>query len=387
MWRCGLTYLSGGGRKKDQNGKMVQAKDQDKLRTALAFMRSKEMKIPVIFITGKSLYFQTLYLSFIMLCNYTICLTANLFSGMGNHISPSKLKHYYSVLDWFHTTDVWCEIIEGYKCWMVRLEKINLDERSWWAAQGTSAPSSSYEHPKTPEQECPKCHITSKHIYNVGWTCLQSDCASFFDIGSRVISTNIDYSPAFLSERTRYEGQALTPLIPRVLPEKLSQAKRTGIEAIPKNGFVCVRCGCCSRQLDWSSWTCENPSCGHTHSFTREIMSVGSAIADGMSSELANEDSDSMSGGVRVSQLIKGLYDVYDYTIPGEEGEEIGFVRLFKANGLINQQPDGPNDLFLWMQQADFGLRRNPARQSGGTYLNSLEMNNFADNSQVLERF
>jgi hypothetical protein len=54
-------------------------------------------------------------------------------AGQGNKLSPSKLPHYYNVLDWFHVTDVWTEKLNGKTRWMVRLEKIYLNEQSWWS--------------------------------------------------------------------------------------------------------------------------------------------------------------------------------------------------------------------------------------------------------------
>jgi hypothetical protein len=72
--------------------------------------------------------------------------------------------------------------------------------------------------------------------------------------------------------------------------------------------------------------------------------------------------------GIRSSLKIHGPWDIIEYKIPGENGESIGFVRHFKSNGIINQQVDGPNDLFLQMQSGELNLRRNPARQPGCEY-------------------
>jgi hypothetical protein len=71
-------------------------------------------------------------------------------------------------------------------------------------------------------------------------------------------------------------------------------------------------------------------------------------------------------GSIRIRQQTMGLYDVFEYVIPGLQTDEIiGVIRHFRANGIINAQPGGPNDLFRDMQENDFGLKRHAARQKG----------------------
>jgi hypothetical protein len=92
-------------------------------------------------------------------------------------------------------------------------------------------------------------------------------------------------------------------------------------------------------------------------------MGVTNAITQGFGFENSWADQDA---GIRVQHQIMGRYDVTDYYLPGTvKGEVIGLVRHFRSSAIINQQPDGPNDLFDAMQQDEFGLRRYPARLAG----------------------
>jgi len=52
---------------------------------------------------------------------------------------------------------VWCENYKGLSRWMVRLEKINLDEKSWWSAKATPHTRPDFNSNKTEVKECPKC--------------------------------------------------------------------------------------------------------------------------------------------------------------------------------------------------------------------------------------
>ena len=48
-----LISHSGGGRSKDENNKSIRTTDQVKSTTATAFMRNKQLKIPVAIIAGQ----------------------------------------------------------------------------------------------------------------------------------------------------------------------------------------------------------------------------------------------------------------------------------------------------------------------------------------------
>ena len=275
-------------------------------------------------------------------------------------------------------TDVWAEKIDNKITWKVRLEKINLAKKSWWAVKESSPlpPNITTPCEKADSKTCFDCGATSKERYNAGWTCLEPSCKSFFQFEIGYDDTTLDYSEKFMKERTIFQGLALGPLFkPLPRDEDLSELDAYGYEWIFKRGIVCPKCGCCSRRILWNHWFCENSECDFIHGLRKRMMPLNEAIASGMAN--AEEDLVTKSaedqlnlefakGGVIRTHDVHGPWTVNEYAIPDEGGKIIGFVRHFKSNGIINQQKDGPNDMFKQMQSEDFDrLRRNAVRQPG----------------------
>lgn len=299
-------------------------------------------------------------------------------TGQGNKISPSKLPHYYNVLDWFHVTDVWQEKILGYNnirvsIWKVRLEKIDLNKRSWWGAQTT--PLADNTIPPTSEKyTCPVCKQESKVRYNIGPACLNTSCSEFFVFGVEYDDNDLDYHPSFLKERTKYVGKPLDPLSPPPpTNEKLRGENGYGYETLCKCGIVCQKCGCCTRRIEWKQWSCENDKCDYTHCVEQLLVPLSVVIANKMDvvqgmdakGELREERLKPPHKNIPFSQSIIGSYDLYNYDLPNESGGISGSVRHFKSNNLINQQRDGPNDLFREVQGSQLDLKRGVAVHKG----------------------
>jgi hypothetical protein len=307
-----------------------------------------------------------------------VCSVANhIPTGQGNRISPSRLPHYYNVLGWFHVTDVWAEKLQGIITWRVRLEKICLSEKSWWAVKGS--PVLAQEGFQTVEsQMCPQCDQSSKSIYNASWACLNTECTSYFQFQNGYDDSSLDYSEGFLKERSEYQGSPPGSLSqPLLTAQDMAQMDAFGVENAFKRGIVCPKCGCCSRRIAWDHWFCENSACDFTYWLEQKPMSINDVLARTMDMDKDGEERSKpkantfVARDIRSSQTIHGHWDVNQYRILGEAGEIIGFVRHFKSNSILNQQKDGPNDLFMQMQSGNFNLRRNPARQGGCRYLPS----------------
>jgi alkylated DNA repair dioxygenase AlkB len=255
---------------------------------------------------------------------------------------------------------------------MVRLEKIRLDVKSWWAT-ADSAPlelERDLDAFKVESHVCQTCNEASKHIFNAGWACLHTACSQYFKFPEAVDEARLDYNEAFLKSRTKYGGGPLPPLAPPLLTqEDLEGMDASGTEVVCKRGIVCPQCNACSRRIEWSGWTCETKGCGFTYSIPKKTVSVHDAISQDIlqnSETLRLREFHNSDFGIVFEQKIMGQYDIFEYHMPGPGGEIVGVVRHFKASGLINCQPDGPNDLFRMMQEDDFNMRRLPARQSGG---------------------
>ncbi|KAF7862641.1 hypothetical protein EAF04_007514 [Stromatinia cepivora] len=326
----------GGGKEKGEDGETKQVKDQNVSSIAISFQRTMDAKLPVAMIAGQR-----------------------------NPICPVKLTHHFNVLDFFHITDVWCELQGGLKVWKVRMEKIDLTKRSWWSPVNSVAHlSQNYDGVKTVVQTCHACNTSCKTIYTQGWTCRSPQCEFFYSFDHQVDVNDLQYCEDFLQERTPYTGAPPPPLRPEpVTDADLVDEDVFGVEERCKQGIVCPKCHGCIRRLEWQQWTCETVGCDFTHTVTQipvplsKVLSATAFLADKSPLDFVHES-------VGVNQKPIGHYDVYELKIPGEI-TPAGWIQIFRSNGLINSQPGGPNDLFQGMQKDDYKLRRGPARHPG----------------------
>ena len=264
---------------------------------------------------------------------------------------------------------------------MARLEKINLLDQSWWSPVTLTYTPPNYDALQLPSQYCSHCGLLSDVIFNHGFTCLRTQCKKYFHFENLDLG-NLDYNQAFLSKRTRYAGPQLEPLSPPLLHENdLEQRGMSGFEAQCKKGIVCPRCHCCSRRIEFRQWTCENKDCDFVQTAIQQPISVSEAIQQCFQAESLKTrkpaPAEFCANHIRSYTSHIGHYDITEYTIPGEGGEDIGFVRVLRSNGIINQQNDGPDDLFLQMQQNDIDLKRQPARLAGRKLLKSTDISIF----------
>lgn len=311
-------------------------------------------------------------------------------AGNQNRISPSKLPHNFNVLDSFHVTDLWTEKINNVATGMVRLEKINLETESWWSAQTTEPPTemtkfqlgNELAHTPTPAKvRCKSCSQESKAIFTIGWACLHSQCAKFFDFGCAVEAEDLKYHEDFLLERTPFkvniDGKGRDNAPPDLRPALLTEETKlsyehSGTEAECHRGIVCPKCHGCSRRVDWDGWKCEYAPCDFVYKLPLTSITAAEAIASGLESGVKKEKAKAKKTtdpGIRYHVYAEGLYTVTSYSIPGslENGSAsiIGHVIHYESCAAINDQIDGPDDLFSQMQIGDFNLKRKPVRCPG----------------------
>ena len=291
---------------------------------------------------------------------------------------------------------------------MVRLEKINLDEKSWWSAKATLHTRPDFNSNKTEVKECPKCKKESKVIFKQGWTCLNADpvptklgnkvrekttCSEFFKFGSDIDDKTLEYTEEFFLERTNFKelrnpkGKEVIPgsMKPPLLTMKdVKELGNFGFEEECKRGIVCPLCGCCSRRVEWGRWVCESSTYGDhfQYSLPARIITAEEAIANGnwvpkpMKTKLGEMHKDVVDDMIDRSEFPEGeapeiTYKVYRYGMPdettdGKPGAIIGYVYHLKSNTTINKLPTYADDLFEDLQRVDLGLKRNPSKNSNG---------------------
>ena len=93
----------------------------------------------------------------------------------------SKIPHRYCVIPDVHITDHWDEKSNGHVVVKFRFEKMDLNSKSWYAAEDSSevyVPTNI----KAQRKICPKCDISNPQVFASGWMCLNSKCQSFWTL-------------------------------------------------------------------------------------------------------------------------------------------------------------------------------------------------------------
>lgn len=254
------------------------------------------------------------------------------------------------------------ELRNGLRSWCVRFEKIDLSQPSWWMPKGKPFVPSTYTI-TAPTEVCDQCQTSSKRMFNIGWMCMNTDCAQYFTRPNFNGDDGLEYSTEFLQERTRFAGDPPGPLTP-ALP--IIENGQWGTEEKYKKGIVCPKCRCCSRRLDWEEWRCENKGCDFVYRLEQRAISTDEAIADSPKmSDLPPSLRFHCDGRLNETSLSLGPYQCKVYTLPDLlKGEVAGRVYHIESPPSVKQQKDGPNQLFTQMQTEHFGLKRNAARNA-----------------------
>jgi len=271
---------------------------------------------------------------------------------------------------------MWTEKSGGYITWMVRLEKVDLTSQSWWSPKVEDMSPVGPETVQTDARtidpapaarqcaamQCAECKETSKEIYTEGWACLTAGCSKFFDFGHVVDDQQLTYHPAFLQERTSYTGNAPGPLSPPLISDAdLIEMSAFRAENISKKGIVCPDCRCCVLRRHWDQWACE--SCGHVHRLSQRPVPIEELVKENIAENKITKEY--ATSGIKKSKTVLGRYEVIRYIISDPTGVPIGSVTHLKADAVINQQPNGPDDMFQELQTNDLHLYRNAARHRG----------------------
>ncbi len=309
--------------------------------------------------------------------NVSLVLVTDYSTGDAYHRNNKILPYRYTVLAHFQVTDVWMELNDGYRTWCARLEKIDLFNQSWWANKHRPrnydpAAREPEFHRKCEVIQCFHCRSGSKRMFRQGFVCLNINCALYFKLTNGNFVRDLDspeYNQDFKNERTRFvQTRALVSLATPLLNEEdMVINARSGTEVLYTKGMVCPQCKCCSRKMEFTSWSCENDTCRFTYSLPTRIISVEEAQPAGL-----KPDTQFSAKGIQISHWPVGSFNLYEYRIPGPDDKDgnkttAGFLRHFKSNAAINAQKDGPDDLFALMQQkeSNFGLKRRPVRCPG----------------------
>ncbi|KAJ5614098.1 hypothetical protein N7528_007752 [Penicillium herquei] len=298
---------------------------------------------------------------------------------MGDRFTATKTKmpHRYNVMDFFLVTDIWYEQMGKHVGMLVRLQKIDLKKKSWWAVKGSPPPPTDRDFETRPEcRECSTCHSEHYRIYEDGWMCLNHKCTKFWKIdGVDTAPKDLSYHPTFTSYRfewnvEKYLGRLNYTLDtkPPVITDENQDDYRVGTMA--NTGITCPLCGNCVPRMHFLGWKCapepeatDGPNQEPKEECPWKLMLNPRAVPINWVLSPPPNDIDSFyeSPRVEVSSLVKVELDVTStspyrrikYTIG-----DVGTITHLASNSEVNARDFGPDYLFKSFQTNDLGLRR-----------------------------
>ena len=343
----------------DGNGKMAQIRDHSSTDSSVQAMKLTMVEgVPIVLIAGKFRAPANPGIQNVRECQMTGE------TAKDNTLIPTEMPHEYQVLDYFHVTDIWAEKNDKKICYKFRFEKCNLTEQSWWAAAGSQEPREPDYSAQHHWHRCSSCHVDSFQVLEV-WVCLNATCDEFWkrDDGSAPTASQSKYSHMFLSKRTQWPSHQTPPfkLRPDLFQGDPNDPGVTYSKASWR-GMCCPKCGCCSSRVKWDRWECSAPDCDFVHIPLRFVVSAFGAslrnppvVFHGLALPLNMVNHDFVTS-VTTQRL--GDYRLTRYELlPGN------FIYHFASNLAVWQERDGPDELFVALQQYDIGLKR---RMLGG---------------------
>lgn len=299
--------------------------------------------------------------------------------GNQNAGAPTKMPYRYCVLGWFKPTHVWAERTMGKKDQKTtiryRFERLDRSKPSWFEPVPGSVPEAEVNGVSVagalptaadnslPVKTCKTCLKSCPQIYLISWICTNPVCADLWKLsdGQDAPYGDLDYHPAFLQHRTRWEREdapfSLNPGVPQ-----LDQHFGDNLSYVSTRGIVCPTCGRCNTRYLFTHWRCDTPGCKWKLIPPHRIV---------MPSNLQHTPWDMASDGPSlIKSMVKpvihtqigyfGNYKVAKYTIEGVEG----CIFVAKANKAVVSEPGGPDDMFRELQGSDIGLERRMMRKT-----------------------
>lgn len=309
-------------------------------------------------------------------------------TGDRNPLLGRQIPHRYNVMAFFRITDIWFEKIGSKVGAKVRFEKLDLAEKSWWAARDSPMPLPAAERDFALQPQimkCPQCMSTSPRVYDEGWMCLTPSCKNFWTIDGRPPPSTLSLHSDFLTYRSPPDPNLIPhhSLVPDLLATISENDADTSTSRISWKGIVCPLCRKCISRRFWRGWKCTDDieaspdrsgiDCPFERMVDMRPISLRSVVND---FELAPIKRalffDPKFAPPMIDDETCSPYRKLTYNIAGA-----GSITHFVANKSINARRNGPNDLFARLQIADLGLRRYPLQQSVGqwAFLHSIGEN------------
>lgn len=305
-------------------------------------------------------------------------------AGNQSGLLEDRLLHRFNVMDHFMVTHIWQDDVDGFSRFSVRLQKLHLSKKSWWAEKSSPEPPALSERdfemlPKvktcTGEDGLGRpCGKTFYQVYKSGWMCLNADCKRFWKVNGLNADPVEDqqFDEKFLSFRTNFDvdeclNRLQHPLVPTVnLDNENSHTRR--------DGMICPKCKRCvprtylgywKCQLEWFATSRVDPTregeldCDWQYDLKQKVTSLSPSQQQEVSEayhQARRICPPSFDGYVRVREHLLSYQ------------ENMGTVTHFISNQATNTKPNGPDDLFKLLQinSSGLGFRRQRGSRPAG---------------------
>ncbi|KAL4922811.1 hypothetical protein BDW62DRAFT_3143 [Aspergillus aurantiobrunneus] len=335
----------GGSSGRDTDGNLVLLKDQDESDVAVRCIRhSMEAKIAVGMVIGSK-----------------------------NTALKRKLPHRFNVMAYFRVVQIWCEKVNGKTAFKVRLEKLDLSGKSWWAEKGSPTPVP-HAHRLTQLEalECPSCLTSSVRMYKEGWMCLTSTCPDFWTLAGTEPPVDLTFDQKYLECRAPQDFD-IAPhysLVPDVLSMITNDDPHVALSRIAwKRGIVCPLCQKCIARRFWNGYKCSDDTAGDVKGkcpFEKWLKIHPVPLWAATDSFESSPIKRGLYFDPKTTIVMPEIDDhsFAPYRVVKYDLGEPGFIMHFVSNRAINSRPNGPDDLFQQLQLEELGLRRHPMGQA-----------------------
>ncbi|RDW57889.1 uncharacterized protein DSM5745_11407 [Aspergillus mulundensis] len=293
-----------------------------------------------------------------------------------NLTPPRTFLHKFSIMAEYRIVEAWREKLNGCKSFRMRLERVDLTVKPWFALKSSPDPKLLAQRNIQPNyQRCGACGVESFQVYALAWICLQHDCDKFWTLpdGSEP-PVNMEFCKYFLSWRQPFdpEIQMKYSLIPS-WPYNLTISDHPLAQHVKANwkpGIVCKVCKRAVSRCYWDGWRCKSTKTGEDYEgdcpgnfqflVKMSELPLRAAITE---QELAPVRRPVLFQDYTPLRKIS-IYDrhlrrptwindqacspyrMVVYNLPGA-----GVVIRFVSNSEINGQPNGPGELYKQLQR------------------------------------
>ncbi|KAK1145701.1 hypothetical protein N8T08_003937 [Aspergillus melleus] len=291
--------------------------------------------------------------------------------GDRNALLKAKVPHRYNVMDYFRITNVWWEDFGGKSGAKLRLEKIDISSKSWWAAKSSPDPLPFHERNCATEpkkDQCSSCRDISPQVYSQGWMCLNQDCKQFWTLNRKKAPRKLDFDAGYLNFRTPPTSNANShyPLVQSFSSFLEGYSGDDTYSRSSWKGVVCPSCSKCVSRTYWGGWKCADdlapPTksldsvCAFEHMISMRPIPLEHVIGEAARPPIPPVPS--VATTIDTSSVYP--FEIRTYTMPNR----VGSITHFVANPRSNSKPQGPDCMFEQLQLGEFGLRRYPLQQS-----------------------